>query len=95
MGRKLTITAVVGLLLCTVTLLEFPELINLVDDTTNNFAFLTLPGEIAISPADRIEPEEPESAITGNCEPSMGLQMPEPGSHSPDSLLQWFCIRRT
>lgn len=40
MRIKLTLATVVGLLFCTVATLELPELINLVDDTSNDFSLV-------------------------------------------------------
>lgn len=40
MRIKLTLATVVGLLFCTVATMELPELINLVDDTSNDFSLV-------------------------------------------------------
>ncbi len=40
MRIKLTLATVVGLLLCTLATMELPELINLVDDTSNDFSLV-------------------------------------------------------
>ena len=38
MCTRLTLATVVGLLFCTLATMELPELINLVDDTSNDFS---------------------------------------------------------
>lgn len=40
MRVKLTLAIVVGLLLCALVIQELPELINLVDDTSNDFSLV-------------------------------------------------------
>ncbi|MGH9692178.1 MAG: hypothetical protein ACRD4C_14065 [Candidatus Acidiferrales bacterium] len=96
MSRKLTITVVVGLLLCSLTVLEFPELVNLVDDTSNNFTFLTSPTELAISSVKQATPEEPKSAVTRNQErSSLVCRQLAAASKDSNSLLRLLCIRRT
>ncbi|HVB55788.1 MAG TPA: hypothetical protein VNE63_05050 [Candidatus Acidoferrales bacterium] len=96
MSRKLSITVVVGLLLCSLTVLEFPELVNLVDDTSNNFTFLTSPGEMAISSVEQAAPEEHKSAVTRNQErSSLMLLRFAAASKDSNSLLRFLCIRRT
>jgi hypothetical protein len=41
MRIRLTLAIVVGLLFCTLAALELPELINLTDDTSNDFSLLS------------------------------------------------------
>ena len=40
MRIKLTLAIVVGFLFCTLLAMEFPELVNLVDDTSNDFCLI-------------------------------------------------------
>lgn len=44
--NKLTLGIVVGLLLCTLVLTEFPELINLVDNSSNDFSLVVFAKDV-------------------------------------------------
>lgn len=87
--------AVIGLLLCTVALQEFPELIHLADDTTNNFTFSVPSSETATSP-DRKEPlGQKKLPVTRIFERSVARYREAVVLRAPHNILRLICLLQT
>jgi hypothetical protein len=87
----------VGLLFCTLALLEFPELLNLSDDTSNDYSLT-----ISRSTTDGVAGEQTNLPVTikseGKRMKSESPRLPrrsEVRSHPGDDILRLLCIERT
>ena len=98
MRGNLVLTVMVSLMLCSLAMLEVPELLNLTDDTSNDFS---LPVIRQSSPSSVIN-EAP--GVGGIASPMLSygtfdpLPVPPLILHSPnphDDLLHLLCIQRT
>jgi hypothetical protein len=97
MRIQYSVSLVVGLLFCTLALLEFPELLNLSDDTSNDYSlviFRSATGGVAEERRDM-----PVTVKTGGKRiKSESPRLPrqsEVRSHPGDDLLRLLCIERT
>jgi hypothetical protein len=97
MRIQYSVSLVVGLLFCTLALLEFPELLNLSDDTSNDYSlviFRSTTGGVAEERSDM-----PVTVKTGGKRiKSESPRLPrqsEVRSHPGDDLLRLLCIERT
>jgi hypothetical protein len=100
MRVQYSVSFVAGLLFCTLVLLEFPELVNLSDDTSNDYSltiFRSTTGGVANERTDL-----PVTAQTGG----KRIKSESPGlpgrfevrshrSHRGGDLLRLLCIERT
>jgi hypothetical protein len=97
MRIQYSVGLVVGLLFCSLALLEFPELLNLSDDTSNDYSLtisqsttggvardrMDLPGTVK-SGGERMKSESPRLP-----------RRSEVRSHTGDDILRLLCIERT
>jgi hypothetical protein len=96
MRLKLIVAIVVSLLLCTLATLELPELINLTDDTSNDFSLVVFVENTAVAVKDQMVHLERHPVLAG-----IQCRRPAPGfrSHSlvrsSDNMLHSLCIQRT
>jgi hypothetical protein len=97
MRIQYSVSLVVGLLFCTLALLEFPELLNLSDDTSNDYSltiFQSTTGGVAKERTDL--PGTVKSG--GKRMKSQSQQLPgrtEVRSHPGGDFLRLLCIERT
>jgi hypothetical protein len=94
---KVILTVVVGLLLCTLSTLEFPEFLKLIDDTSNDY--LVTQVQDAVPPAARKEAPRTSSPIRIVQTSSRDPRPVHPGAPgrvaSAGDFLHWICILRT
>jgi hypothetical protein len=96
MNIRLRIVLVVVVLLCALTTLEFPELVRLSDDTSNDFSF-------TVSDAVNIAVSERQSSVpVSELAPKDLMLWPfaedirhDTAFNSPSDLLALHCIHRT
>ena len=94
MGHKLIVSAVIGLVLCTVALQEFPELIHLADDTTNNFTLSIPSSETATSPESE-EPRQRKVPVTRPLGRSVAYYREAADLNASRNILRLICILQT
>jgi hypothetical protein len=99
MRIKLTFAIVVGLLFCSIATLELPELINLVDDTSNDFSVVVLTKRavtiVKVQPLDlNIRPvlADIQGRQPSGCLPPQYLIQP---FDTPNDLLHLLHVQRT
>lgn len=99
MSIKLALAMAVGLLLCSLATLEFPELVTLSDNTSNDFSLQVLGGGRAIAVQKNQTPRPERSAIP---EVARLLHSATPrvfdfslSLQSTNDLLRLLCIQRT
>ena len=97
MRIQYSVSLVAGLLFCTLVLLEFPELLNLSDDASNDYSLT-----ISQSTTDGVAKEQTNLPVTlktgGKRIKSKSPRLPrqsEVRSHPGDDLLRLLCIERT
>jgi hypothetical protein len=99
MRSKLILAMVAGLLFCALATLEFPELMHLTDDVSNDFTMLHSPQPVN-SPSS-VRPTVPDVQLTlpGYIAVAFSRINPSFIAHfSPRSsmdILHFFCVRRT
>jgi len=97
---KLTLATVVGLLICSLAALEFPELVNLIDDTSNDYSLVLLVKDA--STASKVPPgmlaqgrgglADTQSRLTAASCWTDSLIQP---LRTPDDMLRLLCVQRT
>ncbi len=99
MRTKLTLATVVGLLLCSLATIELPELVNLIDNTSNDYSLVLLTrdaptvikvrvGMLSQGSTDLRDVQHRPAAASG-CAPFI-----QP-IHTPDNILHLLCVQRT
>ncbi len=100
MRTKLTLATVVGLLLCSLATIELPELVNLIDNTSNDYSLVLLTrdaptvikvqvGMLSQGSTDLTDVQHRPAAASGCAIPFI-----QP-IHTPDNILHLLCIHRT
>jgi hypothetical protein len=99
MRTKLTLATVIGLLFCTLATMELPELIKLVDNTSNDFSLIVFAESTVTAVKTRMLPQgRPVSAHVQSRQTAAYFQ-----SHSlfrnlqasDDDMLHVLCVQRT
>lgn len=96
MRIRLIVAAIAGLLFCTLAALEFPELVNLSDDTPNDYSLAIFPRSEGAAVRKQIA-DFPAGSTATNCkleQPLMRVRFPAPSYGTTDSL-HLLCIQRT
>jgi len=96
MDLRIKFVAAVGLLFCSLVLLEVPELVSLTDDASNDFVLLISPNGIKSSAVhtDRSEPQGIAQIIRQD-QRSILLRWLRDSSTSSNDFLHLICIQRT
>ena len=100
MHSRLTLAAVIALLLCSLAIMEFPELVNLIDDSSNDFSLVVFakdaPGvvkvRICMLPQRRRAALAPPYRYLG---PSISITQLNRPFHTSDGMLHLLCTQRT
>lgn len=98
MGRRLGLTIIMGLLLCALPAREFPELLHLSDNTSNDYSTQVFQGKVSSAVRNQA-PDVPKSSISLHSFPRfsrfvMRRQVSESLASSPD-FLHLLCVQRT
>ena len=98
MRSNLLLTLVVGLTLCSLAMLEVPELLNLTDDTSNDFSLLVIrqsSPSVVINKTPGVRRTATPIVWTWNFDPFMvrPLVLDSPIPHH--DLLHLLCVQRT
>jgi hypothetical protein len=100
-GSRLHLAVVTALLFCALAVVEFPELVNLKDDTSNDFTLLVSRQDVS-SPNNTIKPAQTPVAIpvrqVGVNAPIsnlLALSFPDTLANSPVDYLHLLCVHRT
>jgi hypothetical protein len=98
---RLHLAVVVALLFCALVVVEFPELVSLKDDTSNDFTLLVSRQDVS-SPSNTIKPAQtpvaiPVREVTLHAPISnlLALSFPDTLSHSSVDYLHLLCVHRT
>jgi hypothetical protein len=95
--HRFSLALVISLLFCGLSSLEFPEFVNLTDDTSNDFTLVVSSGATSSVPAK--EDRGPDLAVareTGNSpQYPVEFSIRFAPSHSPTGYLRLLCIHRT
>ena len=98
---KIHIAIVAALLFCALALVEFPELLNLRDDTSNDFTLLvstqnasTAKSAAKLVPTPVAIPVR-ETSIQAPILNPLALSFPDTLSNSPVDYLHLLCVHRT
>ena len=98
---RLHLAVVVALLFCALAVVEFPELVSLKDDTSNDFTLLVSGRDIS-SPNNVVKPAPtpvaiPVRAVSLHAPISnlLALSFPDTLSLSPVDYLHLLCVHRT
>ncbi len=103
MRIKLTLATVVGLLFCTLATMELPELINLVDDTSNDFSLVVFAENVMTVVKNRMLPQgrpvladipRQQAAATFQAHSFASLQT-HSLTRTSDDTLHLSCVQRT
>jgi hypothetical protein len=95
---KLTLAIVVGLLFCALAIRELPELINLVDDTSNDFSLVVFPKDAVTVVKIQILPQgQPVLADIQRRQAALGFPTRSlfQNFRTPDDILHVSCVLRT
>ena len=98
MRIKLTLATAVGLLFCTLATMELPELINLVDDTTNDFSLVVFAESTVTAVKTRMLPQG--RPALADIQPRQAAEYFQSHSLIPTSqasgndMLHVFCVQR-
>ena len=96
MWPKLILAVLVGLLFCTLATLETTELLNLADDTSNDFSLIGTQQQaslVAISESGALEPRVVPTTL--GCERPRVPRRPAGSSYPANDFLDFLCIMRT
>jgi len=98
---RLHIAVVAALLFCALALVEFPELLNLKDDTSNDFTLLVSSQDVS-SPSSATRPASAPVAIPVQAASIhapisnlLALSFPDTLAQSPIDYLHLLCVHRT
>jgi hypothetical protein len=98
---KLHLAIVTALLFCALAVVEFPELLNLKDDTSNDFTLLVARQDVS-SPNNTIKPAQTpvaipvrEVSIHAPISNLLALSFPDTLANSPVDYLHLLCVHRT
>jgi hypothetical protein len=98
---RLHIAVVATLLFCALAVVEFPELLNLKDDTSNDFTLLVSSQDVG-TPSSAIRPAStpvaiPVQAVSIHAPISnlLALSFPDTLAQSPIDYLHLLCVHRT
>jgi hypothetical protein len=96
---RICFAVIVGLLFCSLGSLEIPEMMKLVDDSSNDFTILHSPQEISAPVMAR---QAPTSFVSPQLQaPGWISETAETGfvvvlhPHASDELIRFLCIQRT
>jgi hypothetical protein len=91
----------VALLFCALAVVEFPELVSLKDDTSNDFTLLVSRQDVS-SASNTIKPAQTpvaipvrEVSLRAPISNLLALSFPDTLSHSPVDYLHLLCVHRT
>ena len=92
---------VAALLFCALVFVEFPELLSLKDDTSNDFTLLVSRQDVS-SPNNTIKPAQTplaipvrEVSVQAPILSLLALSFPDTLAHSPTDYLHLLCVHRT
>lgn len=96
MRIRLIVATIAGLLFCTLATLEFPELVSLSDDTSNDYSLAIFPRSEGAAAQKQIADFPAGSTATNRRleQPLMRVQFSAP-SYGPTESLHLLCIQRT
>ncbi len=98
MRIKLTLAIMVGLLFCALLVREFPELINLVDDTSNDFSLVVFAKDAVTVVKIQILPQG-QPVFVDIQRRQAALRLPTDPLiqtfQTPDDVLRVSCVLRT
>jgi hypothetical protein len=99
--NRLRFAVVTTLLFCALAVVEFPELVNLKDDTSNDFTLLVSRQGVS-SPNNTIKPAQTPLAIPVRevslrvpISSLLALSFPDTLANSPVDYLHLLCVHRT
>lgn len=96
MRAKLTLAALVGLILCGVATLETPEFLKLVDNTSNDFSLLGTQQEASSEVVRQSLEVQPKAGPTTERSERPRVRRRAAGSSYPTKdILHFLCIMRT
>jgi hypothetical protein len=99
MRIKLILAIAVGLLFCSLATLEFPELVTLSDNTSNDFSLVLLGSRPAVSIKKKQTLPPQKNATSQVTRPAQKPIFRDfdfaVGLQSPNDFLRLFCIQRT
>jgi YbbR domain-containing protein len=98
---RLHLAIVTALLFCALAVVEFPELVNLKDDTSNDFTLLVSRQDVS-SPNNTIKPAQTpvaipvrEVSVHAPISILLALSFPDTLANSPVDYLHLLCVHRT
>jgi hypothetical protein len=97
MRTRLIVATIAGLLFCTLAALEFPELVTLSNDTSNDYSLAIFPRSEGAAVQKQIVadfPAEPTATNRKTEQPLMRVRFSDP-SHGITDSLHLLCIQRT
>ncbi len=100
MSRRVSFVLVMGLLMCTLSTLELPELIKLTDNTSNDYSTAVFQKNKTTSAALRTHPPDVVRLVVVKvppvvcARPALRIESSELFNSLPD-LLHLFCVQRT
>jgi hypothetical protein len=98
--NKLTRVAVVGLLLCSLAIIELPELLNLIDNTSNDYSLVVFTRDAPTVVKVQVGMLSQGSTGLTNTQPRWAaasccaVPLIQP-IHTPDNILHRLCVQRT
>jgi|SRR5579862_2566473 len=98
--NKLTLLTVVGLLLCSLATIELPEMVNLIDNTSNDYSLvlLTRDAPTVIKVQVGMLPQGSTGLTGTQSRPTAASRWTDPliqRLRAPEDLLHLLCVHRT